>query len=142
MNKDYQPEDRVVINSHRDLMMDRNLGKHIGDTVSIVKKNKSGLYQVRTWDGLKSYPKYNLNPVVEATPKPPLYDPSPEAQRWFQYEPDDEITRNQMREFDRFNAHKVVCDPSNNPPESIAQGKLVVDVWFRPETGLTGWYEA
>lgn len=57
-----QPGDQVVVNGMGDLMMDRDLGMHIGQTVTVVKKTKSGLYQVQTHAGLKSYAKRNLQP--------------------------------------------------------------------------------
>jgi hypothetical protein len=58
-----KPGDKAVINSHRDLMMDRSKGKWINHQVTIVKLCKSGLYQVQTSDGtLISLSKYNLTP--------------------------------------------------------------------------------
>jgi hypothetical protein len=62
---DPQRGDIVKINGCGDLMMDRSMGKHIGEKVTVIKRCKSGLYQVHTTDGPKSFAKYNLDPTLE-----------------------------------------------------------------------------
>jgi hypothetical protein len=57
-----QPGDVVEINGAGDLMFDRSFGKHIGESVTVIKRCKSGLYQVQTSDGPKSFAKRNLDP--------------------------------------------------------------------------------
>lgn len=58
-----QPGGTAKINSTGDLMMDRDLGAHIGEVVEVVRVQKSGLIEVKTSAGLKAYPKRNLTPL-------------------------------------------------------------------------------
>ena len=52
-----------ILHGNGDLGCNRELRKYIGTLVSVVQKNKSGTYQVRTDDGkLISVPKRNLLP--------------------------------------------------------------------------------
>jgi hypothetical protein len=61
VNSDLKAGDRVLINGKGDLMMDRDLGMHVGDVVRVVRQQKSGLCEVQTSDGVKAFPRRNLD---------------------------------------------------------------------------------